>query len=617
MATQALWIALGLSWSAIVGQTTLTIPDGEELTALLRKDHPRLIATAEDFARLKEQVCADKQMKLWHGQLIENAELILKEPPSKYEIPDGKRLLSTSRRVLDRTYTLSMAYRTMRDKRYVERAWAELSAAAAFPDWNPSHFLDTAEMTHAFAIGYDWLYDAWTAEQREALKKAIIEMGLKPGLECYAGAKSYGWWVGCRHNWNQVCNGGLGMGALAIGDVEPQLAGKALHAALKSLPLAMAEFAPDGAWGEGPGYWAYATSYNVVFLAALETALGTDFGLSEIPGFSATGDFPVWMTGATGDSFAYADCHARPIGGPQLLWLARRFSRPEWARHQIRLAKPHALDLVAFNRQLADAPAQPPPFDKYFRRAEVVTLRGSWDDPKATFIGFKAGDNKFNHSHLDIGTFTLDALGQRWAVDLGSDNYNLPGYFGGHRWEYYRLRAEGHNTLVINPGQEPDQDPRAACRIIRFESAPHRASAVADLTPAYARSAVKVLRGMALINRQGALVQDEIETNAQAEAWWFLHTKAQINLSDDRKSATLRQDDALLTARLLEPAGGEFSVMEAEPLPGSPHPKKQGDNKGVRKLAVHLRGITNTRIAVWLTPSIADTPPENKQLGDW
>ena len=33
------------------------------------------------------------------------------------------------------------------------------------------------------------------------------------------------------------------------------------------------EYGPDGAWAEGPGYWRYATQYNVVFLAALETAL--------------------------------------------------------------------------------------------------------------------------------------------------------------------------------------------------------------------------------------------------------------------------------------------------------------------------------------------------------
>ena len=56
-------------------------------------------------------------------------------------------------------------------------------AAAAFEDWHPPHFLDTAEMTNAVAIGYDWLYDVLTPEQRATLKTAIIEKGLKPGLK--------------------------------------------------------------------------------------------------------------------------------------------------------------------------------------------------------------------------------------------------------------------------------------------------------------------------------------------------------------------------------------------------------------------------------------------------
>ena len=60
-------------------------------------------------------------------------------------------------------------------------------------------------------------------------------------------------------------------------------------------------------------------------------------------------------------------------------------------------------------------------------------MRSDWLDPSAMFVGIKAGTNRVNHSHLDLGTFVLDALGQRWAVDLGGDNYNLPGYFGNKR----------------------------------------------------------------------------------------------------------------------------------------------------------------------------------------
>ena len=41
----------------------------------------------------------------------------------------------------------------------------------------------------------------------------------------------------------------------------------------------------DGGWDEGPGYWAYATQYNIFYLSALQTALGTDFGFDKQPGF--------------------------------------------------------------------------------------------------------------------------------------------------------------------------------------------------------------------------------------------------------------------------------------------------------------------------------------------
>ena len=60
--------------------------------------------------------------------------------------------------------------------------------------------------------------------------------------------------------------------------------------------------------------------------------------------------------------------------------------------------------------------------------------------------------------------------GVRWACELGPDDYNLPAYFGRSRWEYYRLRTEGHNAIVINPGAEGGQGPAAKVEIDRFVS---------------------------------------------------------------------------------------------------------------------------------------------------
>ncbi len=597
-----------------------SVPTPEQILARLKPGHPRLLVAPGEWARLRRRLQEDATLRDWHARLRERGRRLLEEPPSRYEIPDGVRLLSVSRRVVDRVYTLALLYHLEGDAAYAQRAGRELEAAATFPDWNPRHFLDTAEMTHAFAIGYDWLFDFWNPEQRAARVRAVVEKGLRPGLEIYRRGSG---WPRARHNWNQVCNGGLGVGALAVAEVEPAVAGEVLAGALRSIPLAMREYGPDGAWAEGPGYWRYATQYNVLFLAALESALGTDFGLGALPGFADAGLFPIHITGPLDRTFNYADGGDSPIRAPELFWLSRRFQRPEYAHPQLKRAGGAPLDLLWFDPGTVTAAANAAaalPRDKYFRGAEVVTLRSGWGDREALFVGFKAGDNKANHSHLDLGSFVLDARGERWAVDLGADDYNLPGYFGGRRWTYYRLRAEGHNTLVLNPDAEPDQDPGAAAPIVKFESRPGRAGAVADLSAAYAKHAQSVRRGIALLDGRQVLVQDELRAGTPAEVWWFLHTPAEITLGEDGRLATLTREGKRLHAEVLEPATARFTVMDAHPLPSSPRPEKQNPNVGLRKLALHLPNATELRLVVRLVPegpSPLPPPPEIRPLAEW
>jgi hypothetical protein len=566
----------------------------------LRPEHPRLLASPDDFRQLKTRIAGDAKLQAWEASLQKEAEALLTATPSKYEIPDGLRLLETSRRVVNRVYALALQYRLSGEDKYARRAWQELEAAAQFKDWNPRHFLDTAEMTHAFAIGYDWLYDAWTEEERKVIVQAIVEKGFEPALPIYRGHRG---WAVARHNWNQVCNGGMGMGALAIGEARPELAREILQGALQGIQIAMAEFGPDGAWKEGPGYWNYATSYNVVFLAGLDTALGTDFGLSEIRGFDRTGFFPIYLAGPLGRTFNYADGGDRAIHAAQLFWLGRRFQQPVFSWFEAQTPNPGPLDLLWYQPGVSGPKSGGLPLDKYFHGAEVVTLRSEWENSKAIFVGFKAGDNKANHSHLDIGSFVMDAGGARWAVDLGGDNYNLPGYFGNQRWNYYRLRAEGQNTLVIDPSTGPDQDPKAATRITKFSTKPERAFALADLTAAYAPHAKKVWRGIAIVDRKQVLVQDEVVTSGAAEIWWSMHTPAAVQIEQQGRTAVLKQVGAQLRAVILSPENAGFELSEAQPGERSPHPEGQAKNDGVKKLTIHLSKSTEARIAVLLIPA--------------
>ena len=578
-------------------------PSATAILAKLRHQHPRLLASAADFVALKKRVAAGGEAAQWFAEVRKQADATLAAPPSEYVIPDGLRLLETSRRVRDRALTLGLVFRLTGDQRYAARLWREFDAAAHFPDWNPRHFLDTAEMTAAFAIGYDWLFAEWTAEQRTALREAIVTKGLNQSLDLY---RKDGGWASVEYNWNQVCNGGMTLGALAVADEQPALAGEIIRAAITSVPRAMRHFAPDGAWGEGPGYWDYATEYDALMLAALDSALGTDFGLAQIDGFAKAPDFPIQINGPLGRTFNYADAGDGGAGGSQIFWFATKFNNASHAAWRLERArkKPTPLDLLWGAAWLDRKPQLGVlPLARYFRGTEVVTMRSAWGDPRATFVGFKAGDNKVNHGHLDLGGFVLDAVGQRWAIDLGADDYNLPGYFGPQRWIYYRLRAEGNNTLVIAPDAEPDQDPRAEAKITRFSDRPGASFAIADITSAYARTATRVRRGIALRGHD-VLVQDEVRTRSPADVWWFLHTGAQVLC--EGASATLIQGGSALTASILSPPGATFITLPAEPLATSPHPPRQQVKPTVvphpQKLAVHLQDVTDLRLVILLSP---------------
>lgn len=241
-----------------------------------------------------------------------------------------------------------------------------------------------------------------------------------------------------------------------------------------------------------------------------------------------------------------------------------------------------------------------------------MTFRSAWNDKLATFVGFKGGDNKMNHAHLDLGSFVMDASGERWAIDLGSDDCNLPGYFGSQRWDYYRLRAEGHNTLVINPDAKTDQDPHSTAKIIRFSDKSGAAFAITELSEAYVRTAKTVQRGIKLVGRD-VLVQDEIQMQKAGDIWWFFHTGAKVECQGAK--AILSQGGQKLTATLLSPQGASFSVLRAEPMATSPQPPRQQvkhtSTEKPQKLSVHCQTGGTVRIVVLLSPG--DAPNNTKQ----
>ncbi|MFD0715369.1 discoidin domain-containing protein [Paenibacillus sp. GCM10027626] len=625
-----------------VKQIVYDRPSGEQAMSQLldrHAPHPRVMATAADFSRIKTMVQQNEPViSKWYADIQKQGEKHLTMALPTDDLPDGRRMIG-SRQVGPLVINLGMLYHLSDDaakkEQYKQRIWDEVYTVSQFPGWNEENeFLNTAEFMEGVAIAYDWLYDAWTPEQRQLLEDAIIHKGLVKSLEAY---NKNVWWIHTyprTNNWNAVSNGSTILALMAIGDIDKQIAlpskenvtmqqfgSKILDIAFNALEdFILLEFTPDGAWAEGPSYWKYTLEYIVRFIAAMETALGTSYGYDQTPGLSKTGYFPAFLSGAVG-SLNYGDASNNKVISAEELWIAKKYGDKLLASVHLdnKLKYKNAgseLEMLWYEPDLY-VPNQSLELDQYFSGTEVATFRSKWDDPAASFLGFKAGNNVVSHGHYDLGSFVFEALGQQWAIDLGKDDYNLPGYsnYDKERLAYYRLNPEGHNTLVINPDGSAQQNIKAFAKIEKTESKPLGGFAIANLTEAYNKQVSEAKRGVMLsANRMRATIQDEVKFLAPSTAYWFMHTEAEIEVSGDGQSAIFSKGGEKLWVGLSsdargangEPVAARFAVMDAKPLPESPNPANQHQNAGIRKLFVKLDGVQDMRLTVTMIPIVGD-----------
>ncbi|MDA3927173.1 MAG: heparinase II/III family protein [Kiritimatiellae bacterium] len=578
----------------------------------LKKDHPRLVLLDKDLPRVREFISTPLGKK-WYEATEKTAEKLYALPVRKHELPDGRRLLPISRDVLNRMCCWGFMYRVERDRKWLDRAWKEMESVVNYPDWNPDHYLDTAEMMHAMAIGYDWFYNDLSEAQRTIIREGIWKHGLRLSYAAYMGLDAEGMqnWIRVTNNWNFVCNGGSSLAAMALFEDDPQKCAAILHAAFQYIQIPIEHFEPDGAWWEGTSYWGYSMRYLLSYMRGLETAFGTDFGFIKAlrnTGFSHTGDFPIYLSSPSNGIFNFADSGSGRGAYKHwgLLYLAARFENPLYLHFEEKNATGSVNDIIYHEPFTSFLAIQDVPLDKYFRKTEVATMRSSWTDPDALFAGIKCGRNGIAHAHQDLGSFAFYGLGEKWAMDSGTESqtyqshrHHIP------RHHFYRVREEGHNTLVFNPTDKYSQYGKGKSEIVRFESTLDEAFAVADLSNAYRDHGVSVIRGYRFLDqRRSFLVQDEISSDKTNDLWWFAHSNKgnAFSLDASGRVAKLQRRNKTCYVKLLSPSSAKFTVMDAEPLPTSPNPDIQSSSKGLKKLAIHIPAAKNVTIAVLFTP---------------
>ncbi|HEX5220713.1 MAG TPA: heparinase II/III family protein [Verrucomicrobiae bacterium] len=571
------------------------VSSGTDLLARLRPEHPRLLITTNDMAALRAAATTNAETAAILTRTEAAARLAMAKPLLTYD-KKGRRLLAVSREALRRICLWSFAYRLTGDKVLAERAEKEMLNLAAFNDWNPSHFLDTAEMTAAMAIGYDWLFDALTVSNRITIRDVIVAKGIDPALDPKA---RWNGWQRTENNWNQVCFGGLTLGALAIAEDEPARVRELLSRARTNNLAGLRPYAPDGVYPEGPSYWGYGTTYQVLMLAALESALSTDWELSAAPGFLASAASLVQQTGPTGRPFNFADGGEGVAFRAALFWFAQKLNRPDlvYSQHRLlqqrlaekgrELPEEYLLPLLAKWTAALPKNLPPPALPLAWRGGgpnPVGIFRSSWTDSNALYLAFKGGSARVNHGHMDAGSFVLECDGVRWACDLGAQDYYSIESKGwslfkrtqdSDRWRVYRLNNFSHNTLTLD-GQLHNMAGDA--RITQFGNN----EAAVDLSAIFEGQATKVTRQFTVGNDRTVLILDEIRGGKpRLPVRWQMVTRAEARVDGTR--AELRQDGRMLRATIISPEGASFEVVDAQPPDDGVNQK----NPNTRILAVN------------------------------
>lgn len=541
----------------------------------IQPHHPRLLFTTTEEKAVKKLIKKDPLARQLAAFLKTKADSIAEAPQIPYKMDKYGNMLWTSRAYVLRLGTLSLAYRLYGEQKYLDAANKTLLWVCGYKDWDPKHYLDTAEMTTAVAIAYDWLFDALPETTRKIIKGSIYKNAISNVLREYEKGGP-GSWAKRETNWNVVCNTGMTLGALAVAEDYPEEAETILKNAAHYMPNCLKHFAPDGVCYEGPAYWGYTNSYLSLYLKAVNDNGGDQGGIGQLPGVSRTALFYKRTLTPSGQRFNFGNASAEEVlNTPAFFFFSRRYQQPEvaeWFRKEIEktikqnqpIHQLFFLSLPWFNPASPTQNENIPSLEVYHNSInDLVVLNGNRKEKGSVFLVAKGGLPNQAHQQMDCGTFIIESDSVCWTEDLGADDYALPGFWdgkpGGDRWKYFRNNNFSHNTLNIDRQPQYANGKAFVCEENTHTAHPY---ARLDLSEVYKVQAHKAFRKFTLINDHTIEVEDEVEVrNTSSTVFWTAATKADVTINGS--VAQLQKDGKVFYFRILSPEGTTFHTYPA------------------------------------------------------
>ena len=592
-------------------------PSASQLLEMMKEktdnltEHPRIYADKDKFDQYRSWYKTDVTFKKWADVIIAEADVYASDetPFIDYEYQDEYRMQSkVHTKYQDRFTALGFAYQITGDTKYSDRAFKEFEMLATFPDMNPSHIIDTGCMNEAVALGYDWMYHAYTPQQRKLIEDVVLTHCIKPIASAFYGLFSaycdanIAWYsMKATNNYNMWVIGGLIEAACAFMECDSEYLSDVAEKCIRGLEYSIKGFAPDGAWVEGPDYWQHTTRYMTAFAGTALNCFGDDFNILSYQGVSEAPDWIMSITGTQGVN-NFGDAVSGEYTYDEYSFFSHYYGNKAIGsirKYDIetRGAEPQIYDLLYYNPDITADDFKTLPKTVTTRGVESCGIRESFTDENGMFFSACGGAGWAYHSHYDTGAFVFDLNGVRWAHDLGKDNYNT----GLSDYLIYRKRSEAHNTVTVNVNADSDAMLRDSfAPLTKSESNEHSAYVVYDMSSLY-NEMNKFERGFYIGDDYRTLtVRDEISLNCETDVLWTMNTTADVALWDNE--AMLYQDGETLHVRVeCDAQDWEFVALPCKSLVQLPAGSgAQATNSEYTKLAIKIRDDGDFNITVKL-----------------
>ena len=510
-------------------------------------------------------VLTDDEYKALYGQ--ERGITSLRQPYSTNQGYDEGGRSDIAERTA-RLEGMAYAYVLTKDVKYLQLSYEVALLLGAWSHWGPNHLINCADASDDFALYYDWTYNGYKKLAADGVTRpngssydvaALADILMKKGVtygEDYSGTIKSNSDDG---NYSvAVSVGGLSVAALAIlGDVNEANSSKAATVLSKGFETlvnkGLACYAPDGSYNEGPAYWNYGTNSLFRMAAALDSATGKNYGLMDCWGLDTTCYFAVYGEDNDGRYFPFNDANMGSYDTSYFFYVAQYFN--DAALYDIRLNQINSnvkwatpIDMIYYPRDI-DIEAEELKLDYCSDSIHFFSTRSDWEEG-ALFASMVGGSNKTTHGQIDAGSFVYHNGGNIWICDLGTENYDVPGFWpDATRYRYYVMKPEGNNTIAITTdptGVPYGQLLNATAEVNTWNSNEHGSYVIYNMGKTLGAQVSKWERGMLLTNdRKTTVIQDQIAFKSFQKVYWFAHYSTNyvdsVVISEDGRTAYMKE----------------------------------------------------------------------------